>query len=858
MALIGNFPLNLDAFQNLEDVLSRFQTDDFKRLSARHRFRYINETLMTLILDYPTPCFLLAAVIDFIHKVNNLNVLDDSYHLTLFEFWLNHHAEISTEDNTLIRAKIAGQFIPREDYQIFFPIGMGKSFSGTHYVAAHLSPDVDTTIASFWGWLDAFAARVSRGLHLWSLPGGPPDSPIIALFKEIFTPAVFSAIARQTPSLTLNAMDLVTRKNVIKETAMTQISSLDHGYREKAVILVDEKGHYLGDWRHTDVEPVRQIIILFNACLRWFENTIHVELISIFAKEHVQAAEIPTLFSTLFDRKIKDCAPMKEFSELQQEHMETFLIEILHVSEGLNGTFGNLCNALAKLSLKGIVKFQETLLSLGQADIFGKDGALLEERPKIFHLIQQIIQLLDIATLEIRNYLERLDIAMLIKSKVLGKTLHYITLRNTVEDILLKIGPYDYLTVVIQEENHHLYPVGVVWTDELRKGTLGTVSFRDFCNPEEVKMASYLSVISVVDHHKTDLKTNAPPLALIGDAQSCNVIIAEQTIALNSRYSLDGMDGDDIAEQIDQMGVSENPIHTNLLQRLLAKKTALNTKGKHFVHPMREFTEYLLLLHAILDDTDLLSKVSNRDVNCVVELLNRLKTLCTGQESITLSLHSLPKDNTFAKAAAKKILQNEDMYSIYSKIYDLKEREVYSNIESLKVFADTKIQNGCCRVGQMKIFSTNLEQFQQHRHRLIEQWLRDSKAVYQNTNEIDLHLFMISTIPNAEEVYTNSAGNYLHKDELWIWIPSSNITAQDHLAIFLSGFRNAPEISNNLLSLDCVGSDADVYARIFEHNFIALPHHSEKNAQNTLAILGYTAGSINSRKSMISPYLPRA
>src|SRR5262249_34520900 len=153
------------------------------------------------------------------------------------------------------------------------------------------------------------------------------------------------------------------------------------------------------------------------------------------------------------------------------------------------------------------------------SDIFNASGEILEERPKIFHLIQKIIQQLDNATYAIRNYMERLDVAMQIKHNVLGRTPHYLTLRNDVEEIRLRMGHYDYLTVVIPEERNQLYPVGVVWASELRKPYLGTVSFRDFCNPEEVKMASYLSVISVVDHHKTNLKTNSPPMALIGDTQ---------------------------------------------------------------------------------------------------------------------------------------------------------------------------------------------------------------------------------------------------------------------------------------------------------------------------------------------------
>jgi len=59
-----------------------------------------------------------------------------------------------------------------------FPIGMGKRYAGSHYVTAHSSPDLDTTVASFWGWIDAFGARVSEGLHLWNVPGGMPSSHI--------------------------------------------------------------------------------------------------------------------------------------------------------------------------------------------------------------------------------------------------------------------------------------------------------------------------------------------------------------------------------------------------------------------------------------------------------------------------------------------------------------------------------------------------------------------------------------------------------------------------------------------------------------------------------------------------------
>ena len=60
--------------------------------------------------------------------------------------------------------------------------------------------------------------------------------------------------------------------------------------------------------------------------------------------------------------------------------------------------------------------------------------------------------------------------------------------------------------------------MGVVHGVDLHKNILGTVTLRDFCNREEIKIPSYLDVISVIDHHKSSLNTSSPPMAIIADA----------------------------------------------------------------------------------------------------------------------------------------------------------------------------------------------------------------------------------------------------------------------------------------------------------------------------------------------------
>ena len=91
-----------------------------------------------------------------------------------------------------------GRYIPRESYQSLFPIGMGKKYVGSHYVTAHSSPDLDTTVASFWGWVDAFAARVGQGLHIWNVPGGAPESQVEVqfLFNQLLGAQCFEHFAK--------------------------------------------------------------------------------------------------------------------------------------------------------------------------------------------------------------------------------------------------------------------------------------------------------------------------------------------------------------------------------------------------------------------------------------------------------------------------------------------------------------------------------------------------------------------------------------------------------------------------------------------------------------------------------------
>lgn len=853
-----------DKFANIEEVINLFRERCFFTLTLRKRFRQINQTLYQLIHQAPPHAFLLNAVLDFFDRINQEKALTEPLDLAAFEFWLNHFSDLSEEENYEVRAKIVGKYLPRDEYQAFFPIGMGKIYFGTHFITAHLSPDVDTMIASFWGWMDAFGARVGSGLHLWCLPGGPPESPITSVFRNLFGSNIFSYLARTTPTLTLTAMDLVTQKLLKKELGHTVVSTIDHGSNEKAIILINEQGHYLGDWRSSDVELVRQIIILVKACLHWFENNLHTNLISLFAKEDLSIRDLSAFNSSTFDIRIKDCEPAQDFNEKQQSHLNDFFYKVLGVEKGFEGTFRDLNEALDRLSIRGMLSFQKETEEIASSHIFDEKGCLKENRPQIFNYLKEMIKHLDEAIFEVRNYVERLDIVLSIKYKVLGMPYTYITLRSDVDEMRQKMQNHDFLTVVIYEQDGSLFPVGIVLARDLREQGLGTVTLRDFCNLEEVRMSSYLEVISVVDHHKSSLKTLSVPTALIGDAQSCNVLIAEQMFMLNDKYSLGGMNLEQIEAQIQEASSHlTNSSQMRILQRLLQRRLIAHQNQPYYIHPGREFTEYLCFLYAILDDTDLLTKVSNRDLRCVSQLLNRLKSLSLGCEVEIVHFDDIPKETNFVKAAALCILQQPDMYALYKQIYSLRESEVEANlnfcIQGLfsNIFLDAKEQNGCARVGQTKMFYSNFTFFFKHAPDIRQIWLNQSQDVFKEKPEIDLHIHMISTIAGADEVYKNQIGHYKHHDELWFWTAPTQ-QGYRHLNSFLAGFQYAVKDLKTSLSLEFLDSPPEEFMNIFALHFPEIPKNkSPLQSTAPIAILRFQAGALNSRKSMITPYLPR-
>ena len=374
----------------------------------------------------------------------------------------------------------------------------------------------------------------------------------------------------------------------------------------------------------------------------------------------------------------------------------------------------------------------------------------------------------------------------------------------------------------------HPLSLGVIYARELQKPVLGTVTLRDFCNRDETKIPAYFEVISVIDHHKSHLSTTAVPMALIADAQSSNVLCAEMAFEINDRFGSRGMTNRDIEAQIAELSKNlSSAKHKRLLANLLRRQCVIQETPSHFIHPVRETLEYLHFLYGIFDDTDLLAKVSVRDVTCIVELVNRLKSLSSRREEEILTLSDLPMDALFIRKAAQRILQHPDVYSLYQKIYAAKESAVDAGVraclqgEDRVFFSDTKEQNSCARVGQTKLFPSNYALFAKEAAALRSHFHTRARAFFEDRTEVDLHVHMVSTIAGASEVFSGAEPIYQHQDELWLWIPFNQSSVQ-HLKEFLHAFSSSPPLCQEVFNAECVGKESGAYTNILKESFSSI------------------------------------
>lgn len=853
VCLLAEYPYLCETFPEVDVIISELKTNCLHAKPECHQ--QVCQILLNLIQAAPDESFLLSSVLDFIHRIQS-EAIAPLFNLTCFEFWLNQHSGLTFEENERVRGRITGKYIPREDYQNYFPVGMNKCYFGSHFVSAHFPPDLDTTVASFWGWVDAFGARVCKNIHYWNIPGGHPPRQAAHLFEQLFGPAACSILPTDHTEIKLVARDLACQQGIETLKGEAPVSQIDHGRHEKLVILTNEWGGYEGCWCTDDVEVYHLVALLLRNTWRWFENQFQIGLLRLFAASNVRAAEVKQFVQEALKQPLNQTHLIAELSAAHARLLDSVLREVLKIQDGLAAHGEALIESLKQRGLSAFGVLLEVLNGLSEEPLFDTEGQLTADRSSLMERLGTLQRAWQETFVTFCGYFDRLDVALSIKYQALGQVLEYVTADASLAQVRERMRSYQFLPVVEEIGNKGCVLMGVIRAIDLERQALATATLRDFCNREEVNIPSHIEVISVVDHHRITLQTRAAPTALVGDVQSCNVLLAEQAFVHSDRYGSGLLSNGMEAAQLDETNV-------RLRCRIAQRQLALETRGPYFIHPKREFAEYLSLLYAILDDTDLLSRVSVRDVLCVANLLNRLKSLIAGREVECVSFEDIPRDLNFVRQAARRLLQNEDMYSLYCRIYSLREREVERDIASClqgfpsNVFIDTKEQKGCARVGQTKLFANNFPALCANMTQIRELWLQGARDAYHQRPEIDLHIQMITTLSGAHEAYHGATSPYQHCDELWIWIPSTEV-AMGRLAAYLRGFSKAPEVAHQEIQVELMGPESRELRVLFENHFPRTQWREENQdrADQTMAVLRFGAATITSRKTSITPYIP--
>lgn len=861
-----NNSFTFESFKNLQTLLKPLKLPSFKKAPDSEQNLTICEILFKEIEKVNTPCFLLPAVIEFINEVNKI-ITPSEFKFSHFEFWLNQFSNITDETNYLIRSKIVGKHIPRDEYQILFPIGSGKRYSGSHYVTAHGSPDLDTTIASFWGWVDAFGARVSDGLHIWNMPpGGVLASLDAAPLTDFFGKDLFAYLSQNRSSLSPLGIDFTNQNTLIKKNLSdSSVGPEDHERHKNAIMIVDSKGFFVGDIRSEDHEGISQILRLVSNNLKWFESSLQTSLTQLFSQKTVTLNKVSQIINNHFDKDVIYSADKRQLTEKLKEQINLYLKNVLGIKHGNKASFRELAETLKEYGIGKLSSLEKKLISaFKNSHIFSNKGDLLNQREEIFKVFYEISTGIDGALDEMQKFMESMEMALEIKREVFNFPIRYATPSAALEEIIEKISIFNYLTVVYPNKDGSLFPLGIIKADAIRSKSLGTVTVRDFCNRSEVHIDSNLEIISVIDHHKTELKTKTPPATLTSDVQSCNVLVAELAFLINDAYSKSTRTHQELENELKTL--SKNPLSNSIIRlknRILKKALAHSKAPSYFIDPSREAFEYLCFLHAIIDDTDLLSKATKRDVYCIASLLNRLQSIEENKEVEIINFDDIDEGDSFVKNAAQAIVKNKKMYSIYSEIYSKREINIENGIKltasgkSMEVFSDTKEQNGCCRIGQTKLFTKNMPSYKKHFEELLTIWHNKAQEVYSNHDALDLHIHMISTISDADDVYKGGAADYQHKDSIWIWVPNTN-QAIHHLSAFLNSFKNIPAVTSNHMQYQVLSNSMTDYENILKLHFSgAVSKNLVKTKKKMpVVILSFDAGTLNSRKAQITPCLP--
>lgn len=851
-------------------------------LKARHlqdRIEVCSRAILSWINEQHVPCFLLAGVLAYIRLVNETGVTAPlRYQMSSFEAWLERKSDLSESERRLVRAKIMGQLLPREEYQRLFPIGQDRYLPSSHIITGHSSPDLDTTVSSFWSWCDAWAAPVAERLHYWNVPGGLPDLVEIQfLMLDPFGPQV-AELPKARTTLALTAFDLLASQPPIVVHLGDRLGALP--VQQAPVAIQDAEGILVGELRQQDVDRIRQLTNPLMACLHWFERYFEQVLVDFLAQNQDPNA-LEAVLKRLFQSQLRQADPYTYQSQEQQTRIHHLIQILFHLPQGAGATFGDLAKSMSQQLQEP--PCPEVCFSLVRAFLLESNDPSAG-----FHLLSKLSHVLAATSDSIRVFLEQVDQALRVKEQVLQVPDSIVKGNADVEELRQRMGDHHALLSALVDDRGRRFVEGLITAEDLRRQPVGTVSIRDFCNREEVKIPPYFEVVSVVDHHKISLETSRTPTITMADVQSVNTLMAEQALAMQMPYAAAGRKAAELIRERTSLAEVASPSSLRRQQKLLCQEQALQRPSLRggescWVAPERQWWQSLSTLFAILDDTDLLSKSTWRDLEAVMTLLNLMASLTEKRELEVVAFDDLTKDPANMAAARERLLSTDLLNGLLAVVLKAKYESLNANIEAAaegrgsSLFADLKIQNGCAAVGQIKLFDANRAFFFEKEALLQNVWLHGSQDMAKQRPEIDLFIEMISSLHTelkadvrspgeSKENQDSRAAQTSHEtddDELWIWVPPPE-ASRVHLRVFLANLVAGPlQDYRSSCSVTLIGPDKPGLDRVFREHFdlVTLESTSANRPRThgdvTFAVLSLPRGLLNSRKATITPCLPR-
>ena len=819
---------NIESDLNEKEIASlaaTFQTPEFNNQCQQEQFYTLCRSLHVWIKEQKTPCFLLPKLSAIISAINELKILESPFRFSNFEMWLILFSDLSDSEKQAVRNKISGISMPRQAYQLLYPIEPGKYHSGAHTTCAHHSPDLDTSVTSFWGWLDSFNAQIGEGMHLWNLPGGLLGKSDSFIFEKMLGKKGLENIAKARTSLCPLAIDLIDRNCMRLCTGDAHLSKITFSHYEDAIIIVDHQGYFLGQWHKKDLARVEAIFSLLSQTFTWIQRELFSKLVALFANKNPTEADYDTLLKELLSLRPCDsalshlCAP--------KELLEATFMRLFQLNQA-DFSLADLASACEeKKHIFTSTTLQEALTSLNTEKLFQASTGLVKERYEVFGFIQKISTKLETSLRDLQLWCDRIEVGLMIKEDILQIKSHSISVKAELGEVEQALQKLNWICAVYPEKNGRMIPVGVITKEKLAKRCLGTAALRDFSSNQEMEISKRIDVISIVDHHKCHIHSHFAPVAHISNTQACSTLVAELKNALLTQ----------------------------------GEKIATKDNLATWISPERIFLQNMSLTLALLDDTDSLKKAGFRDLEAFSSLINEM-----------LSLNSTTAKLIPSHAEKETILHHPQVKELFQLIDQTRaavlETEIVSAAQASgdhepSLFRDTKIQNNCARVGQIKLLTQVSEHFAKYKHDLRSTWAARARQLCRSQRNLSLHLQMISTLlKDGEEAPA--------QDELWIWCDQSE-RGYEHMTHFLRGFRLSEAIQKELAWLKSNPNDTGALTVTIHAskeavkplmdvvcvNFMKCASRVNiLDSQEAYITISYRPGTINSRKSLISPYLP--